>query len=78
MLTEPEMRQQRKNPKFTSGQVVMVRDQGSSYPVKLKRLTRIGDGEAVGYRWFDTLNNIEYESRMRPLTRRERGEDHAD
>ena len=67
------MSKSKKRPKFRKGQVVMVRDQGTSYPVKLDRLTRIGDGESQGLRWFDTLNHVEYERRMRPLTAREGG-----
>jgi hypothetical protein len=61
-------------PKFRAGQVVMVRSSdGLEYPVKLEKLTRIGDAEE-GFKWFDTLSNIEYEKRMRPLTVREKGE----
>lgn len=57
--------------KFRKGQVVMIRDGVSSYPVKLDRLTTIGEAEEDGLRWFDTLGNVEYEKRMRPLTTRE-------
>lgn len=62
--------------KFRKGQVVMViearADGASRYPVKLDHLTRIGRPEA-GIAWMDTLNNVEYENRMRPLTVHERG-----
>lgn len=60
-----------KRAKFSVGQVVMVRDQGSEYPVKLVKQTHIGNAEEKGVRWFDTLNHVEYEVRMRPLTARE-------
>jgi hypothetical protein len=62
-------------PKFRVGQVVMVRshaDDRTPYPVKLVKRTGIGDAEEGG-KWFDTLGNIEYEVRMRPLTAREIG-----
>lgn len=59
-------------PKFKAGQVVMVRGIDASYPVKLVKLTSIGEAEEKGFRWFDTLDNVEYEKRMRPLTKRER------
>lgn len=58
--------------RFRKDQVVMVRTQDSQYPVKLVRQTRIGDAEE-GIKWFDTLDNVEYEKRMRPLTAREAG-----
>jgi hypothetical protein len=51
----------------------MVRDQSSEYPVKLVKETNIGNAEEKGKRWFDTLNHVEYEVRMRPLTKREIG-----
>jgi hypothetical protein len=62
-------------PKFHVGQIVMIcRGTSVPYPVKLVRLTRIGEAEEDGFRWFDTLGNVEYEKRMRVQTRRESGQ----
>jgi hypothetical protein len=61
--------------KFRKGQVVMIvrshRDGHDHYPVKLDHVTRIGCRDGVA--WMDTLDNVEYESEMRPLTKREAG-----
>jgi hypothetical protein len=59
--------------KYKVGQVVMVKSKssGDSYPVKLRKTTRIGTPER-GAAWMDTLDNIEYENEMRPLTEREK------
>lgn len=57
----------KRKPRFRSGQVVMVIGD-SKYPVKLVRLTNVGEAEEDGLRWLDTLDNVEYENRMRPLT----------
>jgi hypothetical protein len=59
--------------KFRVGQVVMVNSGSDTYPVKLVRETRIGNAEEKGGRWFDTLGNVEYEVRMRKLTKHEAG-----
>jgi hypothetical protein len=58
-------------PKFRAGQVVMVinGNDGTEYPIKLDHITHIGSEPA----WMDTLNNVEWISRMRPLTAREIG-----
>ena len=70
----PKAKPSKRKPKFHKGQVVMVTGQyGPPYPVKLERLTTIGDAETSGFRWFDTLGNVEYENRMRRLTAREKG-----
>ena len=57
-----------RKPKFRAGQVVMVKGY-PPYPAKLVRQTFIGNAE-TGIRWFDTLGHVEYEARVRPLTRR--------
>ena len=72
----------KRKPKFRAKQVVMVRAMLTSdkedpsydreYPVKLVKRTRIGTAES-GIAWFDTLGNVEYEKRMRPLSKREAG-----
>ncbi len=69
-MTAP--RRGRGKAKFYAGEIVMVRqDTYAAYPVKLVKRTGIGrNGEPA---WFDTLNNVEYESQMRKQTRRERG-----
>lgn len=55
---------------YKPGQVVIVTDtEGLEYPVKLKRRTRIG--KSAGRAWFDTLDHVEEESQMRPLTKEE-------
>ncbi len=59
--------------KFKVGQVVMVNDgSNGKYPVKLKKETGIGT-LGRGRAWMDTLNHVEYESQMRPLTKSEAG-----
>lgn len=67
-------KRKKRNPKFYRGQVVMCIDSfgGMSYPVKLDHLTTIGTAEE-GFAWFDTLHNVEYEKRMRPITAHESG-----
>ena len=68
-----KMKPRRPKSRFKAGQVVMVRSEDASfgtYPVKLVRRTGIGrTGE--GNAWMDTLDNVEYEKQMRPLTARE-------
>ncbi len=73
MTTTPLSESGGRRPKFRKGQVVMVRNGvGDKYPVKLDHVTGIGDS-ARSTAWMDSLNNIEYEDQMRPLTKREAG-----
>ena len=60
-------------PKFRVGQVVMitVEADGSEYPVKLRKRTRIGTKFNCPA-WMDTLDNVEYEEEMRPLNEEEK------
>lgn len=58
---------------FHPHEIVVVTDtEGVEYPVKLVRQTRIGQSKGIS--WFDTLDHVEPESRMRGLNMIERGD----
>jgi hypothetical protein len=58
---------------YCPNQVVIVTDtEGLEYPVKLVRQTRIGSEKGIS--WFDTLDYVEPEARMRGLNMHERGD----